>query len=159
MGGGKGGRLREGMVSFGPFAFEELSFEIAAERGTAVWRRRYGCDVTVDAHIDLEPQVANDLFRITQEAVANACKHGESHRVHVTLERDGPEAVLRIVDDGMGFGDIDPLGPHEPGHIGLASIRERTDMLDGLLEITSKPGRTEVCVRVPIGGLRRRNHR
>jgi signal transduction histidine kinase len=151
--------LRDEIVSLGPYAFEELSFEIAVERCIPLWHRRYGCEVTVDAHIELEPAVANDLFRITQEAVANACKHGEADHVHVTLERDGPDAVLRVVDNGRGFGDVNPLGPHEPGHIGLASMRERTEMLSGSLEIDTKPGRTEICVCVPLGGMRRRNQR
>src|SRR4051794_557311 len=151
--------LRDEIVSLGPYAFEELSFEIAVERCIPLWQRRYDCDVTVDAHIELEPQVANDLFRITQEAIANACKHGGSDHVDVTLERDGADAVLRIVDNGKGFGDVNPLGPHEPGHIGLASMRERTELLHGVLDISSKPGRTEVRVRVPLGGNRRRNRR
>ncbi|MEA2495507.1 MAG: hypothetical protein QOJ29_3418, partial [Thermoleophilaceae bacterium] len=149
--------LRDEIVNLGPYAFEELSFEIAVERCIPVWQRRYGCDVSVDAPIELEPQVANDLFRITQEAVANACRHGESKRVQVKLERDPSDAVLRVIDDGKGFGDVDPLGPHQPGHIGLASMRERTELLQGELDIASKPGRTEVIVRVPLGGNRRRN--
>ena len=151
--------LRDEIVNLGPYAFEELSFEIAVERCIPVWRRRYGCEVTVDADIELEPQVANDLFRITQEAIANGCKHGESEHVHVTLERDGAEAVLQITDDGKGFGDVDPLGPFQPGHIGLASMRERTELLHGRLDIGSRPGRTVVAVRVPLGGSRRRNRR
>jgi NarL family two-component system sensor histidine kinase LiaS len=151
--------LRDEIVNLGPYAFEELSFEIAVERCIGVWRRRYGCDVSVDAHVELEPHVANDLFRITQEAVANACKHGESSAVAVTLERDGSYAVLRIVDNGKGFGDVDPVGVFEPGHIGLASMRERTQLLDGQLDIETRPGRTEVSVRVPVGGTRRRSRR
>jgi signal transduction histidine kinase len=150
--------LRDEIVNLGPYAFEELSFEIAVERCIPVWHRRYSCDVTVDANIDLEPEVANDLFRITQEAVANACKHGESQQVHITLERNGGDAVLRVTDNGKGFGDVDPLGPHEPGHIGLASMRERTEMLGGQLDIATRPGRTEVLVHVPVGGNGRRNH-
>jgi two-component system NarL family sensor kinase len=71
----------------------------------------------------------------------------------------GPYVHLRVIDDGKGFGDIDPLGPHEPGHIGLASMRERAEVLAGTLDITTEPGRTEVYVRVPIGGTRRRNRR
>jgi signal transduction histidine kinase len=152
--------LRDEIVSLGPYAFEELSFEIAVERCIPLWRRRYGCEVTVDADIELEPQVANDLFRITQEAIANACKHGEADRVDVTLGHERGDAVLRIVDNGRGFGDVNPLGPHEPGHIGLASMRERTELLHGTLDITTEPGRTEVEVCVPLGaGLRRRNRR
>jgi signal transduction histidine kinase len=151
--------LRDEIVSLGPYAFEELSFEIAVERCIPVWHRRYDCTVTVDANVDLEPQVANDLFRITQEGVANACKHGESDHVHVALEREGPFADLRITDNGRGFGDVDPLGPHQPGHIGLASMRERAELMEGGLDIESAPGRTVIHVRVPVGGTRRRNRR
>jgi signal transduction histidine kinase len=151
--------LRDEIVNLGPYAFEELSYEIAVERCIPVWHRRYGCRVTVDANLQLEPQMASDLFRITQEAVANACKHGESDHVHVTLDCDGPFADLCITDNGKGFGDVDPLGPHQPGHIGLASMRERAEVMDGTLDITSKPGETLVHVRVPVGGTRRRNRR
>jgi signal transduction histidine kinase len=152
--------LRDEIVNLGPYAFEELSFEIAIERCIPVWRRRYGCEVTVDGNVELEPQVANDLFRITQEAVANACKHGKSNQVHVTVAPDGNGyAELRVVDNGKGFGDIDPFGQHQPGHIGLASMRERAELLNATLDVATKPGRTEVLVRVPVGGTRRRNRR
>jgi signal transduction histidine kinase len=151
--------LRDEIVNLGPYAFEELSFEIAVERCIPVWKRRYDCRVTVDGNVELEPQVANDLFRITQEAVANACKHGESEHVHVSVACEGPSALLKVTDNGKGFGDVDPLGPHEPGHIGLASMRERAEMLGATLDILTEPGCTEVQVRVPLGGTRRRNRR
>jgi two-component system sensor histidine kinase UhpB len=151
--------LRDEIVNLGPYAFEELSFEIAIERSIPVWRRRYGCEVTVDGNVELEPQVANDLFRITQEAVANACKHGKCDRVKVTLAANGEYVDLRVVDNGSGFGDVAPLGQHKPGHIGLAGMRERAEMLSAALDVTSKPGHTEVFVRVPVGGTRRRNRR
>jgi signal transduction histidine kinase len=149
--------LRDEIVDLGPYAFEELSFEIAVERCIPVWRRRYGCNVTVDANVELSPHVANDLFRITQEAVANACKHGESEHVHVTLERSNSDAILAITDNGKGFGDVDPLGPFEPGHIGLASMRERTEMLAGSLHIETRSSGTKVLVRVPLAGTNARS--
>lgn len=152
--------LRDEIVSLGPYAFEELSFEIAIERCIPVWHRRYGCRVTVDADVDIEPQMASDLFRITQEAVANGCKHGESDHVHVALDQAGAFVELRVTDNGKGFGDIDPLGPLEPGHIGLASMRERAELMAGDLDIASKPGKTVVHVKVPATGeTRRRNRR
>ena len=147
------------VVNLGPYAFEELSFEIAVERCIPIWRRRYGCDVTIDADVDLKPAVAGDLFRITQEAVANACKHGEADDVSVTLTQDHKHVDLRITDNGCGFGDIDPLSYDDPGHIGLASMRERAEMLYGRLEIASRAGETVVHVRVPVpldGGRERR---
>jgi two-component system NarL family sensor kinase len=92
--------------------------------------------------------------------VANACKHGASNHVHVSVTPDGDGyAELRVVDNGKGFGDVDPFGQHEPGHIGLASMRERAELLNATLDIATVPGRTEVLVRVPVGGTRRRNRR
>ena len=151
--------LRDEIVSLGPYAFEELSFEIAIERCIPLWKRRYSCDVTVDGFVELEPHVANDLFRITQEAVANACKHGDADHVHISLTSNEGWAELRVVDNGRGFGDVDPSDTQEPGHIGLASMRERAELMSAALDITTRPGRTEVQVRVPLGGNRRRNRR
>jgi signal transduction histidine kinase len=141
--------LRDEIVSLGPYAFEELSFEIAIERCIPVWHRRYGCEVTIDANVDLPPYVANELFRITQEAVANACKHGAATSIHITLEHEAAGLVLRIADNGKGFGAVSPLGPFEPGHIGLASMRERTKLLEGSLDIETRPDGTEVRLQVP----------
>lgn len=152
--------LRDEIVSLGPYAFEELSFEIAVEQCLPVWRRRWGCEVKVDAErIELAPEVANDLFRITQEAVANACKHGEAANVDVSLRDTDGFAELRVRDYGKGFGGIDPFDPDEPGHIGLASIRERAALLYGHFEIRSLDDGVEVLVRVPRGSGRRRRER
>ena len=117
---------------------------------------RYGSAVTgstVEVDIDadiLPPEIAGPLFRITQEAVTNAGKHADASKVIVRLKQEGREVLLEVIDDGTGFGDVDPLGPGEPGHIGLASMRERAEILGGLLEIESGDGRTRVCARIPL---------
>jgi signal transduction histidine kinase len=151
--------LRDEIVGLGPYAFDELSFEIALERNIPVWLRRYGCEVTIDADVELEPAVAGDLFRIAQEAVVNACKHGEAPHVHVEVTRSDAYVDLTITDDGGGFGDVDPLDANRPGHIGIAGIRERAELLGGTLDIQSSPGETVLHVRVPMGGIRRRVRR
>ena len=83
--------LRDEIVELGPHAFEELSFEQAVADCIALWERRFG--VTVKTAIDadgLAPEVAGPLFRITQEAVANAGKHAGASTVTVRLRcRDG----------------------------------------------------------------------
>ena len=153
--------LRDEIVSLGPYAFEELSFEIAVEQCLPVWKRRWGCEVKVDlAEVELAPEVANDLFRITQEAVANSCKHGEAADVTITLRETGGFVDLVIRDYGKGLGDLDPFDPDEPGHIGLASMRERAELLLGDFEIRGLDDGVEVRVRVPRGsGWRRRRGR
>ncbi len=143
------GFLRDEIVELGPHAFEELSFEQAVADCLEVWERRYGVSVQTQIAGELEPEVAGPLFRVTQEAVANAGKHAGASTITVRLYSDGPTATLEIEDDGHGFGDVDPLGPVEPGHIGLASMRERAEMLGGELTIDSDGRGTCVRVRVP----------
>jgi signal transduction histidine kinase len=143
------GFLRDEIVDLGPHAFEELSFEQAIADCIELWERRYGVSVTTEIADDLEPKVAGPLFRITQEAVANAGKHAGAATVTVRLRRDPKAVTLEIEDDGHGFGHVDPLGPVEPGHIGLASMRERAEMLGGELTIDSDGRGTCVRVRVP----------
>jgi len=142
--------LRDEIVELGPHAFEELSFEQAVSDCLEVWQRRYGVTVKLDTTDErLRAEVAGPLFRVTQEAVANAGKHAGASTITVRLYSDGPTATLEIEDDGHGFGDVDPLGPVEPGHIGLASMRERAEMLGGELTIDSDSRGTCVRVRVP----------
>jgi signal transduction histidine kinase len=143
------GFLRDEIVDLGPHAFEELSFEQAVADCIERWERRYDVSVRTEIAADLEPDLAGPLFRVTQEAVANAGKHADASTITVRLRRDANVVTLEIEDDGGGFGAVDPLGPVEPGHIGLASMRERAEMLGGELTIDSNGGGTCVRIRVP----------
>jgi signal transduction histidine kinase len=64
------------------------------------------------------------------------------------------EVELRVTDNGNGFGDADPfsLAP-PPGHLGIASMRERAALLDGSLDIESSDRGTRVLVRAPLPQL------
>jgi signal transduction histidine kinase len=141
--------LRDEIVELGPHAFEELSFDQAVADCIEVWERRYEISVKTEIASDLQPEIAGPLFRITQEAVANTGKHAGASTVIVRLRRDPETITLEIEDDGRGFGAVDPLGPIEPGHIGLASMRERAEMLGGELAIDGNGGGACVRVRVP----------
>jgi len=138
------------MIDLGPYAFKEMTYGAALERCIPVWQRRYSLSVSL--RIDpgeLPSQTEGDLFRITQEAVMNAVKHGCAGQVSITLSCDDGGIELSIVDDGHGFGDVDPLEITEPGHIGLASMRERAELLHGSLRIESSEKGTAVVVRAP----------
>jgi two-component system NarL family sensor kinase len=143
--------LREEIVDLGPYAFEELSFSTAIENCMPVWKRRYGFEVmaAIEA-IDLPPDMAGDLFRIAQEAVINAGRHAHAEAVSISLRTVGGNVELRVTDNGRGFGEIDPLGPSEAGHLGLASMRERAELLEGKLDIESSALGTRVLVLVPL---------
>jgi signal transduction histidine kinase len=143
--------LRDEIVDLGPYAFDQLTFATAIEGCIGTWRRRYGIELLLTIEpLELPPEIAGDLFRITQEAVTNAGRHAEAKNVAIALRRVDGLVELRVTDDGKGFGDEDPLGSTEPGHIGLAGIRERTELLRGELTIETSERGTKLVVTVPL---------
>jgi signal transduction histidine kinase len=143
--------LRDEIIDLGPYAFEELSFDSAVEKCMATWRRRYGFEVMATIErLDLPSELAGDLFRITQEAVANAGRHAHAEAVSISLRSLRGDVELRVTDDGRGFDGTDPLAAGEPGHLGLASMRERAELAGGRFEIETSDRGTKVLVRAPL---------
>jgi signal transduction histidine kinase len=143
--------LRDEIVDLGPYAFQEVSFDTVIEDCLPVWRRRYGFEVGLAIErIDLPPEMAADLFRIAQEAVVNAGRHSGANAVSISLRTVGSNVELRVADDGHGFDENAPMDGGEPGHLGLASMRERAELMDGRLEIESSERGTRVLVLAPL---------
>jgi signal transduction histidine kinase len=105
--------------------------------------------VTVDASLDdvtVPAPVEHALVRITQEACANAVRHGNASRLAVSMTRQDGHIELAVCDTGTGF---DPAAPHTGS--GLAHIRDRVAELGGTVDIDSAPGRgAALTVRVPV---------
>jgi signal transduction histidine kinase len=151
--------LRDEMLDLGPYAYDEVSYEAAVERCVSVWERRFSISTKLEIEqLELPSELEGELFRITQEAVANAGRHGEADTVTIALKSEDGKLVLRIADDGKGFEGVDPLGATDPGHIGLASMRERAELMGGELEVESSDQGSTVRVTVPVPrrGRRRR---
>lgn len=96
------------------------------------------------------PELRAILFRIAQEAIANARKHASATRIHVSIAaRDGCVRLV-ITDDGLGF-DVGAIESPEPGHIGLPTMIERAQLAGGGCEVHSEPGRgTTVSAWLPL---------
>ncbi|MGD2177712.1 MAG: GAF domain-containing protein [Anaerolineae bacterium] len=114
--------------------------------------KRAGVDarLLVSGTVELPASAEEELYRIAQEALNNALKHGAPTSVTVRICADKDGAVLEVVDDGCGFdlGSIDM----EVG-MGLASMRERTERLGGALDVESVPGEgTSVRVTLEVAG-------
>jgi two-component system NarL family sensor kinase len=145
--------LRDEIVELGPYAFQEISFSTAIENCLPVWQRRYGFEVRLAIErIELSPDIAGDLFRIAQEAVVNAGRHAKANRVELSLRAVDGRVELRVADDGHGFNgnNNNAFVSTEPGHLGLASMRERAELMDGKLEIESSERGTRVLVLAPL---------
>ena len=99
------------------------------------------------------------LYRVAQQALANAKKHAGTHKVRLTLKRLGDREVrLRVRDWGRGFEPGASMG-NESGlgeRVGLASMRERMALLGGEFEVISKPDvGTLVVAKAPSRGPER----
>lgn len=115
--------------------------------------RHVDCELEVDprAHID-DPLPAIHLYRIAQEAVGNALRHGLASHVALQLRRVGDRHRLSIRDNGIGF---DPARGAAIGGagMGLHNLRYRASLLGGSLSIESNPqGGMTVSVDCPAGG-------
>jgi two-component system NarL family sensor kinase len=142
--------LRDEIVELGPYAFQELTFDTAIEACLPVWQRRYGFEVRLAIErVELAPEIAGDLFRIAQEAVVNAGRHAEASRVEISLRTVDGQIEMRVADDGRGIEGDNVFGSTEPGHLGLASMRERAELMDGELTIESSDRGTRVMVVAP----------
>ncbi|MDQ0244777.1 two-component system sensor histidine kinase DegS [Bacillus fengqiuensis] len=87
------------------------------------------------------------LFRLVQEAVANALKHAEASDIQVKMEMKDRHVIVIVRDNGKGFNQAEK----KEKSFGLMGMKERVDLLEGELNITSKIGSgTLVSVKVPM---------
>jgi signal transduction histidine kinase len=98
--------------------------------------------------LQIPQQMEAHLYRIAQEALNNALKHAEATSVTVLLKIEDDEITLTVQDNGKGF-DMDQV--NELGGIGLKSMNERAQQLNGILRLQTKPGEgVRVCVGLPL---------
>jgi signal transduction histidine kinase len=98
-------------------------------------------DIRVDFHSALgEARLPSDvetaLYRVVQESLTNIVKHANANHISISLARRGSGVAAVIEDDGAGF-DQRTVGGDG---VGLLGMRERLALLDGRLEVESRPG-------------------
>lgn len=102
------------------------------------------CAVQCREAIEIDdPQTATNLYRIAQEAISNAVRHGGAKHIVISLALEGDRLRLAVRDDGTGFSEN-----HEAQEgLGLSIMRYRAELVGGALEVSSSSGGTTVaCV-------------
>ena len=93
------------------------------------------------------------IFYIVEEAVNNARKHAAAPNIWICLKELEPGlALLEVQDDGVGF-NVEAMNKayDKRGSLGMINLRERTELVNGLLNVQSQPGKgTIVQVYVPL---------
>ena len=147
------GSLRALVTDLRPAALDDLGPQAAIED---LAERARGRGLAVELDIDLAyeqgrqttrhvTEVETAMYRIVQEALNNAAKHGHARLAHVEVMEDRSTVRITVRDDGRGF---NPTA--QTAGFGLIGMRERVELLHGTLEVTSSPGQgTTIDVTVP----------
>jgi signal transduction histidine kinase len=141
-------------VQLRPSVLDDLGLSAALERLTQEWQKRHQIQADVMVHLAgerLSDTIETALYRIIQEALTNVARHAHARSVSVLVERRAHDVVAVIEDDGSGFDASQPLSD---GHLGLAGIRERAELLGGSLTIESIPDRgSSLYIQLPLAQL------
>jgi len=106
--------------------------------------------VTQNLPEEWSPDVATELYRITQEALRNVAKHAGKTHVKVVLSGTDDRLCLKVMDFGIGF---DQEQEAESPGLGMISMKERARIAGGSMTVISKLGEgTTVTVDVPANG-------
>jgi signal transduction histidine kinase len=143
--------LRGLITELRPAALDELGLP-AAIAALAERSARLGVEVDVDVDPALAEQIGDPdseiaIYRIVQEALSNARKHGGASRAVVTVDLAATTMTVTIRDDGAGF-DTTARGDG----FGLVGMRERAELLGGAISVASDHGQgTTVTATLPRG--------
>jgi signal transduction histidine kinase len=147
--------LRAIITDLRPAALDELGTKAAMEALVErVCALPNGPEISLTVDLDYEagrsetrhtPNIEAAMYRLVQEAVTNATRHAGARHVQISVVESDGTLEIRVSDDGQGF---DPR--RRADGFGLIGIRERLALVDGALEISSRPGEgTELRATIP----------
>jgi signal transduction histidine kinase len=149
--------IRHMLFTLRPLILESQGLKAALQSMAEKMRETYSQNVIVEVNEkiveDLEMGKQGVIFYIVEEAVNNARKHAAAANIWIRLKELEPGmALLEIQDDGIGF-DVNAMNKtyDKRGSLGMINLRERTELVNGLLNIQSQPNKgTLVQVYVPL---------
>ncbi|TLN02681.1 sensor histidine kinase, partial [bacterium] len=151
--------IRHMLFTMRPLVLESDGLAAALQAMADKMRDTYQQNVEIRANEAVIDRLDNSrqtaIFHLSEEAVNNARKHAQASRILVKLDalpQEPDVALLEIIDNGVGF-DPKAVGRNyeRRGSLGMVNLRERTELVEGVLNIDSAPGHgTRVQVFIPL---------
>lgn len=149
-------RLRSLVFELRPAALDREGLVVAIDQYMSYAAKAAGWNYEVIDELTHEPglELRVSLYRIVQEAVTNARKHADARGVTVRVSTAGDGVTVLVADDGTGF-DTHGVDTPVPGHLGLATMIERAELIGGWCRVSSEAdaGTTVECWLPSDAGL------
>jgi len=134
--------LRRLINGLHPVAIDKTNIFSALQAESKNLNKIYNVDIAITFdQISLDKKEEVYIFRIFQECVTNAIKHGKANKVMFKLILEKNTIKIEIDDNGKGFNINEKKAFSENSGYGLISLKERVDLLDGSIDIRSKPNK------------------
>jgi signal transduction histidine kinase len=121
-----------------PVVLDEVGFEPAVDLYLPAFQRQTGIDVQYEKtgpSRDIDREIAIHLYRVLQESLNNVARHSQSRHADVRVRFSPEQVVLEVEDHGIGF-----QNRTESAGMGLVSMRERAELVNGRIEFTQGAG-------------------
>jgi signal transduction histidine kinase len=149
--------IRHMLFTLRPLILESQGLTAALQSMAEKMRETFSQNVLIDVNeyalTDMEMGKQGVIFYIAEEAVNNARKHAAAPNIWVRLKQLEPGLVLlEVQDDGIGF-DVQAVNKayDKRGSLGMVNLRERTELVNGVLNVQSQPGKgTLIQVYIPL---------
>ncbi len=146
-------KVRNFIFELRPMMLDDLGLAPTFTQYAEMFKEQAGIEVSVTitgSERRMEPYIEVMVFRAMQELLSNAVHQNQANLVKIQLDMGDILVKLSMDDNGKGFG-TDALG--KEANLGLKLIKERTEMLGGVFEINSSPGKgARVTLSIPVNG-------
>ena len=151
--------IRHMLFTLRPLVLESQGLTAALQAMADKMKETFSQDVVIQVDENMASQLemgkTGVIFYIVEEAVNNARKHAQAETISVRLRAlsKQPDIVfLEIADNGVGFDVVAVNKSYDKrGSLGMVNLRERTELVNGILRIDSAPGKgAKIQVFIPL---------
>ena len=149
--------LRRLALDLHPPMLEDLGLKVSIEKFVDTYRETQNITVDLELQGNFDRVPHNEAlicYRTLQEGLTNIAKHSGADHADIKIHVKGRSLRMTIRDNGVGFDNEKAEKAKQNRHLGLVSMRERVELLNGVFHIEGAPGRgTGIAVVIPLSDI------